>query len=481
MLNYRVIWHVLGVFLCSLAGVLIIPVVFSLVSGDSDWSFFLMTSFFSTVCGVGLILSNKGYKEGKIGTREAFLLTFLSWVVCCFFSSLPFWFVHEGCGLVDALFESVSALTTTGQSVLCHIEYLPESLILWRTLIQWFGGIGIVVLAMTVFPMLKLGGMQLFRSEFSDRVEKILPRVSQIGAAIALVYASLTFLIFCALLIAGLPVFTAFCYAAAVISTGGMVNEELTGFENSTLILYILALGMILGASSLSLYVRVWQQKYESLWQSEQFRAFIKSLLLGTVVVSVFLFSQGEYGFLESIHHGFFSVVSFFSTTGFLFEDSISISPFLALFFMGGMIVGGCSGSTSGGIKIYRFQIFARIIVSHFHQIRRPRGVFVPRYEGQKISQELAISVLIIAALYIISACVTAILLCLCGVDLMSALSGAVAALSNTGTGFGEMIGNNSLIDLSVGAKWVLMSAMVLGRLEFVAVLVLFMPSFWKN
>lgn len=479
MLNFRVIGHVLGILLCGLSAILLIPLIFDVFDEGQHWSSFTITSLSSCIIGVGLMLSNKGEKNSKIDTREAFLLTVLSWMMCCFFSALPFWLIDHDCSMLDAIFESTSAFTTTGQTIFKEIHDIPDSLILWRTLIQWFGGIGIVVLAMTVFPALKIGGIQLLRSEFSDKVEKILPRVSQIGAALLFVYALLTGGIFFSLLVSDMSVFTAFCYATAAISTGGMVNTELS--VHTPYISYVLMIGMILGASTLSLYVRVWQKKSLNFWRDDQFRSYLRFVGSVCVCVSAYFFIEQFYTFENSIQEGCFTAISFCTTTGFTLVDHALMGPFLSLILMCAMMIGGCSGSTAGGYKVYRVQILLRVIVSHFRQIRRPRGVFVPYFNGQKITQGMALNALIIGAIYTTSIFIVSSLLALCGIDFTSSVSGAVATLTNTGTAFGNMLGAHAVTDLPSSVKCVLMAAMILGRLEFIAVLVLFMPSFWKS
>ncbi len=483
MMDWRSIFFVIGAMISGVAAIMLIPIGYEYLFGTTrDWQLFLIPFFITGSTGILLTLTNYQKTQIKLGIREAFLLTFLSWVICSFFSGLPIFWLSPDCTLINALFESVSALTTTGFSTLSDLDALPKSLILWRAILQWLGGIGIIVMAITVFPVLRIGGMQLFRSEFSDRSEKILPRVSQIATGILYAYTLFTVIGCAGLNFCGMNSFDAFCHSASAISTGGLSTrtEGLIVFDNVA-IEAILILLMIIGGSTLMLYIRLWQGDYKSVIRDQQLKGYLLTLALACASLSLCLLLQGK-TLLHSIRIGCFIAVSTLTTTGFSLFNYMDFGPTIITFIFLMSFIGGCTGSTAGGIKIFRFQIIASFIRSHLKQLRRPHGVFIPMYQGQKISDHLVASVFSFIGLYLASVAVLSILLSLTGLDFVSALSGAVASIGNIGAGLGKTLGPVSNVDsIHFLSKIFLMLGMILGRLELITALVFLSPSFWRR
>lgn len=483
MIDLRAIFFIIGAMLIGIAAIMLIPILYELFNGKPGvWQQFLLPFFMTGGAGALFTLTNYQKSQIKLGIREAFLLTFLSWIICCFFSSLPIYWPAQECTFMNAIFEAVSALTTTGFSTISNLEAMPKGIVLWRAILQWLGGIGIIVMAITIFPVLRIGGMQLFRSEFSDRSEKILPRVSQIAAGILYAYTFFTLIGYSSLILCGLESFDALCHAASAISTGGLSTHTngIIDFDNTAAEMVLIIL-MIIGGSTLLLYIRLWKGDYKGVLRDQQLRGYLKVIGFACILASICLIMRGM-PVLASIRRGCFVAISTITTTGFVlfnymdFGTSLITTIFLISF------IGGCTGSTTGGIKIFRFQIIASFISNHIKQLRRPHGVFVPMFQGQKISDQLVSSVFTFVGLYLLLIAVLAILLSLTGLDFVSALSGAVAAISNVGAGLGNVIGPVGNIDqISPFAKILLMLGMILGRLELLTVLVLLSPSFWRR
>lgn len=483
MIDWRSVFFVIGALIACVSGIMLIPLVYELIFENGDrWQFFLIPFFITSCTGILLALTNYQKAQIKLGIREAFLLTFLSWIACGFFSGLPFYWLSSSYTFANALFDSVSALTTTGFVTLENIKDIPKSLILWKAILQWLGGIGIIVMAITIFPVLRIGGMQLFRSEFSDRSEKILPRVSQIATGILYAYSLFTVLGCISLHFCGMEIFDAFCHATSAISTGGLStkNTGLMAFD-SIAVEVVLMILMTIGGSTLMLYIRLWQGDYKSVIRDQQLKGYLLTLFIASLALSFYLIFQGK-SLFESIRMGFFVAISTLTTTGFVLFNYMDYgAPIITLVFLMSFI-GGSTGSTAGGIKIFRFQIIATFIRNHLKQLRRPHGVFIPIYQGQKISDHLVASVFSFIGLYLVTIAVLAILLSLTGFNFINSLSGAIASVSNIGIGVGKTLGPmGNLGSAPLASKVFLMMGMILGRLELLTVVIFLSPSFWRR
>lgn len=470
--------------LCTIAVGMLIPlgVEFFIYEG-AGWRAFALSSFVTGLIGSLLALSNYVPGRLELRVREAFILTSACWLITPLFAGLPFYWSDLSIGFIDACFEGASSLTTTGATTLTNLQNVPKGVLLWRALLQWLGGTGIIVMAMTVLPILRIGGMQLFRSEFSDRSEKILPRVSQIAAAIIWTYVVFTVVCMALLYLAGMNFFDAICHSMATVSTGGLSTHDASVaiFKNPNIHI-ILIIFMIIGGSPFILFIRMWHGNPRAIFTDSQFRTYLGALLLSSIVLTVWHWSMNGGGVLKGFRESAFMVVSTMTSTGFTLTDYTLWGnfPVLLAFVLG--IVGGCTGSTSGGIKIFRFQVLASTARTHLRQLRRPHGVYLSTYQTQKISDAVILSVFTLVTLYGFSLIVIACGLSMFGLDFITCISGAAATLSNLGPGLGDIIGPaGSYASLGSGPKILLMFGMVLGRLELLTIFVLFMPSFWKD
>lgn len=462
---------------------MMIPALMDLLYRDPDWVYFGESAAITGFVGVLLTLAFRPEGEPVFEVRETFILTVSSWTAISLFASLPFILSSAAPTFTDAFFESISGLTTTGATVFTDLDYAPPGILLWRALLQWLGGIGIVVMAMTILPALKIGGMQLFRSEFSDRSEKYFPRVSQIASAILSTYLLISALCGVAYWLAGMTPFEAICMMMTTVSTAGFATSDLSiGAFDSFWVELIAIVFMIMGSITLLLFTRFVQGDTKSIWKDSQVRVYLSIMGVAIVMLSLWLWSTDQYDIWYSIRHSAFSVVSIASTTGFTTADFNTWGSFALIFLFLLMFVGGCTGSTAGGIKIFRYQILFKAAKAQILQLRRPHGVFVPLYNNQKLRETDFMSVLAFFALYIFCYAALALSLSFSGLDVISSLSGSATILGNVGPGLGDQIGPSGHYgNLSELTKWLMMFGMLVGRLELLTILILFTPSFWRT
>jgi len=483
MIAYRPILYIIGTLLSFLSLAMVIPALLDIYDGDIAWVDFAYSACLTSFFGVLLMLAYRGSEYEILGIRENFILTVSCWLTLSLFAALPFAFSSLPITTTDALFETVSGLTTTGATALIGLENAPRGILLWRSLLQWLGGVGIIVMAMTILPTLHIGGMQLFQSESSDRSEKILPRVSQISSAIfsAYLFLSLT----CCLLywMTGMSFFDAICHMMATVSTAGFSTYD-ASFEafNNPLVELVAIVFMLLGGCTLLVVIRFLHGDIKAFVNDTQIRAFFKIIGVATCIMTVYLWLNDTYGFWDSLRHSAFNVTAIITTTGFASSDFSNWGSFVMVFFLMLMFIGGCTGSTSGGIKIFRFQILYKAAKIQLAQLRYPSGVFVPTYNGKALKEQALLSVLAFFALYILSFVILTLGLTCCQLDITTCLSGSASALGNVGPGLGAVIGPagnySSFPDM---AKWMMIVGMLVGRLELLTVLVLFTPGFWKT
>lgn len=482
MIQGRFVLFILGIFLSILAIAMTIPALMDLLYKDPDWVYFGESAAITGFVGVLLVLGFWPEGEPAFEIRETFVLTVSSWVTISLFASLPFLLSSAAPTFTDAFFEAISGLTTTGVTVFKDLDYAPPGILLWRALLQWLGGVGIVVMAMTILPALKIGGMQLFRSEFSDRSEKYFPRVSQIASAILSTYLFMSAACGIAYWFAGMTPFQAICIMMSTVSTAGFATSDVSlGYFDNVWIEGIAIVFMIMGSITLLLFTRFLQGYPKPLWHDSQVRVFLCLIGVAIGLMALWLWGTDQYDLLSSVRHSAFAVVSIASTTGFTTADFNTWGSFPLIFIFLLMFVGGCTGSTAGGIKIFRYQILFKTAKQQILQLRRPHGVFVPLYNDQRLKEADFMSVLAFFALYIFCYAALALSYSLCGLDALSCLSGSATILGNVGPGLGAQIGPSANFEaLSEVAKWLTIFGMLLGRLELLTLLILLMPSFWR-
>lgn len=483
MITYQNILYLLGILISVMAGAMFIPLLTELfIFKSQGWEEFLFAAFITGSIGSIMAMANRSSEKIELKVREVFLLTALSWILTPFFAALPLYWSDLPVSFMDAWFEATSALTTTGTTIIQDLENCPKGVLLWRSILQWLGGTGIILMALIILPTLRIGGMQLFRSEFSDKSEKILPRASQISSAIATIYTFLT--ITCGILFffAGMGPFDAVCHAMSTVSTGGLSTHTTSlAYFNSLTIEIIAMIFMILGGITFILYIRLWQGQFKAIFQDSQVRLFLSLIVFFTLLM---FFWNNLHGMSlgKSLRESAFTVISISSSTGYTTGDYVQWGSFPLMVILILSMIGACTGSTSGGIKIFRLQILTEVTLNHLRHLRRPHGVYVPLYQGQKIPETIATSVMAFIALYIFSLFCLTTLLTLFDLSVLDALSAAVSALSNAGPGITNLVGPHDAIHtFPMGAKSLLMLGMIMGRLELLTVMVLFMPSFWRN
>ncbi|MCY4396772.1 MAG: TrkH family potassium uptake protein [Rhodospirillaceae bacterium] len=481
MLDLRPVFFICGVLLAILAVIMLVPAATDLLAMGEDWSAFVKASGVTLFVGISLILANRA--DGfRLNLRQAFAFTVLSWLIIAAFSALPFAFSKLEMSYTDAFFEAMSGITTTGATVIIGLDNAPPGILLWRSILQWLGGIGIIVFALAFLPVLRVGGMQLFRTEAFETPEKVLPRAAQLAAGIGGVYIGLTVLTAVVLWAAQMAPFDAVNHAMTSIATGGFSTRDASIGAYPPLIQWILFVAMIIGSLPFVYYIDAVRGRVDPLAKDSQVRVFLGVLAAAILLVFAWLVFDRDETMGAAITKAAFNVTSVMTGTGYSTEGFDKWGPFpFAMFFLL-MFVGGCAGSTTCGVKIFRFQVAYAVGRVQVSRLMQPRGVFIPYYNRRPITDEVAQSVMGFLLFFALSFGVLALLLGMTGLDPITALSGAASAIANVGPGLGQIIGpESSYTGLNDTAKWLLSAGMLIGRLEIFAVLVLFLPSFWKE
>lgn len=458
-----------------------IPALVDLAFGHADWQVFLVSSALTVFIGVSLSLTNWGH-HSDLTLKQAFILTTSSWVALVAFAALPFAFSELGLSFTDAFFESMSGLTTTGSTVIVGLDDAPPGILLWRALLQWLGGIGIIVTAIAILPMLQIGGMQLFRLESSDTSEKILPRATQIAGSITMLYVGFSTLCLLSYWAAGMTFFEALCHAMTTIATGGFsTSDDSFASFNSPTIEFIAIIFMVIGSLPFVLYLHSLRGNWSRLVRDTQVQWFLVTVIFLVGLLTVYQTASGINPFATSLRQSAFNVVSILTGTGYASTDFGLWGGFAMVAFFCIMFIGGCAGSTSCGIKIFRFQVIFEAMITQMRTMVHPHGVFAPRFNGEPISESVISSVASFFFLFFVCFGVLAIALSMLGLDTITALSAAGTAIANVGPGLGDVVGpSGTFTSLPDAAKWLMAIGMLLGRLELFTVLVIFTPAFWR-
>ncbi|MDA0654883.1 MAG: TrkH family potassium uptake protein [Proteobacteria bacterium] len=481
MLDFRPIMFILGVLLSTLAGAMCLPAIADAVSGNKDWQVFAIAAGFTGFVGGLFIFTARAPMRG-INVRQAFLLTALAWIIIPAFGALPMVFANLNLTYTDAFFEAMSGLTTTGSTVIVGLDDVQPGILLWRSLLQWLGGIGIIGMAIAIMPLLQVGGMQLFRMESSDKSEKVLPRATQLIAYIGFIYLFFTALCAFCYWLTGMSGFDAVAHAMTTIATGGFSTHDLSiGYFESAKIELIAIIFMLLGSLPFVLYLRAIRGNPGAFLRDTQVHWFLIIVLCTITAISLYLWRVNGIAPHIALKNSAFNVVSIITGTGYATKDFSAWGPFALATFLFLMFVGGCAGSTTCGIKVFRFQVLYASAVTQMRKLLQPHGVFLTYYNGRPISDDVGTSVMGFFFLYAVSFVVLAIGLGLIGLDFLTAISGAATAISNVGPGLGPTIGpSGTFLTLPDTAKWLLSFGMLLGRLELFTIFVLLAPSFWR-
>ena len=450
---------------------------------EENNNIFFSSASVTAFIGILLVLTNLEENK-KLNLQQAFLLTTLSWLSIAIFGCIPFLLSDLNLSFVDAFFESMSGITTTGSTIMTDLEFVPKSILIWRAILQWLGGIGVIVMAITILPLLNVGGMQLFRTESYDTAEKILPKTREVTLIISTIYLGLTFICMLAYWSAGMNLFDSIAHSMTTIATGGFstYSDSIGHFQNPK-IEVISIIFIILGSIPFIAYVKFLKGEKRILFKDVQIKGLIYILFASVLLMFLYLiFSNKELNFLENLRISTFNVVSVLSGTGYVTTDFSLWGKFPLIFFLFLMFVGGCAGSTTCGIKIFRFQILVSFVLNQIKKLVYPHGVFSIKYNNEKISNSFIYSIIAFVFIYFFIFFILATILSFDGLDFITAISGSASAISNVGPGLGDTIGpSGNYSDLPNLSKLSLSLGMLLGRLELFAVLVLFFPSFWKN
>ena len=481
MSNYKTVFFTLGILQIILGISMIFPIIIQIIFGELNSSF-ISASLITIIFGTLFLLSNLD-QDKKLNLQHAFLLTALSWISVAIFGSLPFIFSDLNLSITDSFFESMSGITTTGSTIITDLNSTPKAILLWRAILQWLGGIGIIVMAITLMPLMNVGGMQLLKISSTDGSEKILPKTKEISIRLIIIYITLTFL--CALFykIFGMKFFDSLTHSMTTIATGGFSNyNDSIGHFNNFKIEMTSMVFIILGSIPFIAYIKYLSGTKNIFITDTQIKSFIKIIFFSILILFLYLVIFNKSFSEISLRSISFNVISILTGTGYVTQNFDSWGNFPLIYFLMLMFIGGCAGSTTCGIKIFRVQILYLFIKNQLKKIIYPRGIFIIKYDNNNVNEKFMASIISFIYLYIVIFFVIAALLSLSGLDFTTSISGAATSISNVGPGLGELIGpNGNFSQLPNFSKWVLSFGMILGRLELFAILVLFLPSFWQR
>ncbi|MDQ2065844.1 TrkH family potassium uptake protein [Xinfangfangia sp. CPCC 101601] len=482
MIDLRPVAYVIGRILVVLAILMLAPAIIDWRAGDANGVAFAQSAIITGFVGAVLSLATVNGLSTSLDVRQAYLLTIGIWVLTPAFSALPFWLGAPHLTPVYAYFEAVSGITTTGASVIVGLEVLPEGVNLWRGMMHWVGGLGIAFIAMIFLPIMRVGGMQFFRTEGFDTFGKALPRATDIARQLLVLYCGLTLgfaLVYAAL---GMPALEAVVHGMSTVSTGGFGTRDDSFSSYSAAMLYAASLFMILSSLPYIRYVQLMNGQATPLWRDSQARAYLRWLLSAVVFVAGWqVWSTGmgvELAFRESL----FNLTSIMSSTGFFagsFPEWGGVMLVVALV-LG--VVGACSGSSASGLSVFRVQIAMALLRRQIRQITSPSAVDPVKYDGRTVGEDVISAVIMFISGFILIFGVLTVAMTLTGVDIESALFGVWQALGNAGYGFGPLVSRTgTFIDYPEAAILIMTLAMIMGRLGLMAVLVLLLPRFWRR
>ncbi len=489
MIDVRPVFFIIGWLLVMLAGAMLLPAAIEVGRAESESTVFLIGAAITIFVGGLLVAVCRSARPNSqlrryLTLRQSFLMAVLSWVVLSAFAALPLLLLSDiDLSVTDAMFEAVSGITTTGSTVLTGLDGMAPGILLWRALLQWLGGMGIIVTAIAVSPLLRVGGMQIFRIESSDRSEKVLPRAAQIAGHIGVIYLAMTAVLAGALAFAGLGLFDALVHAMTTIATGGFstLDGSVGAFGNPA-VEWIIVAGMVAGSLPFVLYIQLMRRRQARLLADSQVQAFLGILGVSIIVLTAAHALANDVDLLEALRQVAFNATSYMTGTGYVTADFAAWGGFApaALFCL--MFIGGCAGSTTCGLKVFRLQVLFAEARAQFGRLLHPHGVYVPHYAGKPIPASVATSVTSFVFLFIAAFAAITVGLGIAGLDLETAVSGAATAIANVGPGLGETIGpSGNFSSLNDPAKWVLVCGMLLGRLEVLSILLILTPRFWRS
>lgn len=482
MIDLRPVGYIIGRLLLLLGLLMLIPAALDWMLNNANAEGFVKSALFTGGVGAVVVLTTRNGIGAGLGTRKAFLLTLLIWTVVPLFAALPFIVGAPGMGLTNAYFEAVSGLTTTGATVIVGLEGYPEGMNLWRGMLNWLGGLGIAFIAMIFLPVMRVGGMQFFRTEGFDTLGKILPRASDIALSLLAVYIGLTIVCGLSYSAIGMTPLDAVVHAMASISTGGFSPSDASFGKYQGTGEYLGALFMILGSLPYVRYVQLVNGTAKPLFQDVQIRAYLGWIAGAVLIVALWRVLSSDMAAEPAFRETLFNVVAVFSGTGFASGSFVAWGGFalLVVFVLG--FVGGCSGSSSGALSVFRVQVMFAAIAAQLRQITAPSRIVSVKYGRRRVEEDVMNALMLYVSGYILTLGVLSVAMTLVGVDSLSALFGIWSSLGNIGFEVGPMLAETgTYVDFPSASKWLMIVAMLMGRLALLSVFVVVMPSFWRR
>ncbi len=480
-MNILLTLRLLGALLMCLAATLLLPVPFSLYFSDGATPALLLSALLTLIAGAGLFFTCRS--ERDLSLREGFAVVTFGWLLFSLFGALPFLFSGAIPGFIDAIFETMSGFTTTGATILTSIEGLPQSILLWRALSHWLGGMGIIVLSLAILPMLGVGGMQLFKAEVpGPTADRLKPRIQDTAKLLWGVYVLLTAVETLLLMFGGMNFYEALCHAFATLATGGFSTRDASvGSYQSAYIDWVVTLFMFLAGINFSLHYHALRGRLGEYWRSEEFRWYLGITLGATLLLVIFNQGRVYHSLLDNLRYSAFQVSSILTTTGFGtadYEQWPAVTQYLLVLLM---FVGGCAGSTGGGIKVARILLLFKHAQVQLFRLIHPRAVRLVKLGDFPVERDVMQAILGFFALYMGIFVFASFLMAASGLDLISAGASVIATLGNIGPGLGSVGPIDNYAHIAPFGKSVLIICMLLGRLELFTVLVLVFPSFWRK
>lgn len=494
-LNYKIIFHFLGLLLLFNGGFILLSSLVSLIYDDGVTNNLLLGGLITSAIGGLVMYRTKDHKK-EMNKREGYIVVTFGWIIMSLSGTLPYVLTGVIPEFTNAFFETMSGYTTTGASILNDIESVPYGVLFWRSLTHWIGGMGIIVLAVAILPLLGIGGMQMFAAEApGPNADKLHPRITDTAKRLWLIYFGYTAVETILLKIAGMSFFDAINHAMCTLSTGGFStkNASIAHWNGQPIIQYIIIVFMFLAGTNFVLSYFAFKGKIQKIIRDEEFKLYFKFIIIFTIIASLIIYFKADlslssiehpmvWGEAESsVRHALFQVLAIVTTTGFVTADYTFWTPFLVVFFFGLMFLGGSAGSTSGGVKVVRHLLMIKNGFVEFRRSLHPNAVLPVRYNTKSVSGDIVFNILAFFILYMLSFIIGALVFSMFGIDFESAVGLAASSLGNVGPALGDFGPVNNYAALPALGKWWSSFLMLLGRLELFTVLILLTPFFWRN
>jgi trk system potassium uptake protein TrkH len=482
-MNFRVVLNIIG-FLLVLNGIfLMLGIGFSLYYGSDDIASLLISGIITSLAGFAIWLFTKQKETPDLGKREGYLIVSLGWISMALFGAIPFIIYGAIPDYSDAFFETMSGFTTTGATILQDIEALPPGLLFWRSLTQWLGGMGIIVLSIAILPLLGIGGMQLFAAEVPGVTkDKIHPRVKETAKRLWGIYVLLTAAETILLMVGGLNFFDAINHAFTTMATGGFSTKNASiAHYNSPFVQYVFVIFMFFAGTNFTLHYLALHRNFSFIKHNTEFKFYLAFTIVATLFILLVHLPKINFHWEEAFRQSIFHVVSLTTTTGYVASDYESWAPFSRMIFFALLFIGGCAGSTGGGIKFVRHILLFKNSVLELKRLIHPRAIIPVRFNKKPVDAEIISNVQAFFIFYIMIFILSSIVLSLFGLDFITAAGAAATCIGNVGPGIGAVGPINNFSDLPELVKWILSLLMLLGRLELFTVLIIFSPFYWKS